>query len=77
MPGIIEVPILFETFELFENRNFLKQSIEEALEIIKMLNKLIKPKEDPMEIKEEINKLIQIYIISAAAYGIYNHIKNI
>ena len=34
-------------------------------------------KEDPMETKEEISEPIQIYIISAAAYSIYNHIKNV
>ena len=40
MPGIIEVP---KTFKLFKNRDFPKQPIEEALKIIKILNKLIEP----------------------------------
>ena len=40
MPGIIEVP---ETFESFKNRDFPKQPMEEALKIVKILDKLIKP----------------------------------
>ena len=39
MPGIVEIPKLFE---LFENRDLPKQPIEEALEVIKILDKLIK-----------------------------------
>ena len=53
MPGIMEVP---ELFEIFENRDFPKQPIEEALEVVKILDKLMEPKEDPIEIKEEISK---------------------
>ena len=40
MPGIMEVP---ELFKLFKNRDLSKQPTEEALEVIKMLDKLIKP----------------------------------
>ena len=66
-----------ELFKTFENKDFPKQPIKEVLEVVKMLNKLIEPKEDPIEIKKEISKPIQIYIISAAAYSIYDHIKKI
>ena len=40
MPGIVEVP---ELFELFGNRDLPKQLIEKALKIIKILDKLIEP----------------------------------
>ena len=40
IPGIVEVP---KSFELFENRDLPKQPTEEALEIIKILDKLIEP----------------------------------
>ena len=55
MPGIVEMP---ELFERFKNRDFLKQPIEEVLEVVKILDKLIEPKEDPIKTKEEINKPI-------------------
>ena len=74
MLSIVEVP---ESFKTFENRDFPKQPTEEALEVIKTLDKLIEPEEDPVEIKEETNKPIQIYIISAAVYSMYNCIKNV
>ena len=74
MPGIVEVSKLFK---IFENKDFPKQPIKEALKVIKILNKLMEPGGGPIKIKQEINKPIQIYIISAAAYSIYNYIKNI
>ena len=40
MPGIIELP---KSFKLFKNRDLLKQPTEEALKVIKILNKLIEP----------------------------------
>ena len=58
MLGIVEVPKSFKIFKSFENRDFPKQPIEEALEVVKTLNELIEPEEDPIGIKEEISKLI-------------------
>ena len=47
--GIMKVP---------ENKDFLKQPTEEALKVVKILDKLIEPKEDPIKIKKEISKPI-------------------
>ena len=47
-----------ESFKIFENKDFPKQPMEEALEVIKILDKLMEPKEDPIEIKEKISKPI-------------------
>ena len=40
--GIIKVPESFKTFKLFKNKDFPKQLTEEALKVVKTLNKLIK-----------------------------------